>query len=249
MKTSDKILQTIKRGGAITAKQLAEQLDMTTMGARQHLQSMENEDLLRFEDIRVKIGRPTRYWSLTAKGHAQFSDHHGDLIVQLLDSVESVYGASGVERILTDREQKTLSHYREQLKAFTTLQEKLEALVALRERDGYMAELLFTETGFLIVENHCPICKAASRAPGLCQSELSIFRELLSGLGEVERVEHILHGCDVISNVSSDSDKSPNLSQEIEIMSDVQKKPIASQVPIERQKRRCAYRVTPYQPS
>ncbi|RJX72361.1 transcriptional regulator [Vibrio sinensis] len=239
MKTSDRILQTIKRGGAITAKQLADQLDMTTMGARQHLQSLENEDLLRFEDVRVKIGRPTRYWSLTAKGHAQFSDHHGDLIVQLLDSVESVYGPSGVERILSDREQKTFHNYRVQLEPFASLQEKLAKLVALREADGYMAELLVTETGFLIIENHCPICKAASRTPSLCQSELSIFRELLSGLGDVKRVEHILQRHE---HEYEHDDLRPYLHQNQAQNQDQNKNPDQAQ---KKRQRRCAYQVIP----
>ncbi|CSA19541.1 transcriptional regulator [Vibrio cholerae] len=41
MKTVDRILHTIKREGTVTAKQLAEDLGITTMGARQHLQSLE----------------------------------------------------------------------------------------------------------------------------------------------------------------------------------------------------------------
>ena len=48
MKTSDKILQTIKRQGAVTAKQLSEEFGMTTMGARQHLQSLEDDGILNF---------------------------------------------------------------------------------------------------------------------------------------------------------------------------------------------------------
>jgi predicted ArsR family transcriptional regulator len=42
MKSSEKILQTIKEKGEITAKQLALDLEMTTMGARQHLQILED---------------------------------------------------------------------------------------------------------------------------------------------------------------------------------------------------------------
>lgn len=42
-----------------------------------------------------------------------------------------------------------------------------------------MAELEPTADGFILIENHCPICKAATRCPSLCQSELNVFRRLL----------------------------------------------------------------------
>ncbi len=39
MKSTDRILDTIKREGSVSAKVLADKLNMTTMGVRQHLQS------------------------------------------------------------------------------------------------------------------------------------------------------------------------------------------------------------------
>ncbi len=46
MKTADRILQKLKREGSLTAKKLSEDLDMTSMGARQHLQALEENGLL-----------------------------------------------------------------------------------------------------------------------------------------------------------------------------------------------------------
>jgi predicted ArsR family transcriptional regulator len=44
----------------------------------------------------------------------------------------------------------------------------------------------------LLVENHCPICAAASVCAGFCRSELETFRAVLGA--KVEREEHILLG-------------------------------------------------------
>ena len=57
-----------------------------------------------------------------------------------------------------------------------------------------MAELEQTEHGYLLIENHCPICKAAKRCPNLCQSELNIFQRLLGEEYRIERSEHIIEG-------------------------------------------------------
>lgn len=194
MKTVDKILHKIKREGAISARVLADEMGLTTMGIRQHLQAMEDEGLVDFSDIRVKVGRPTRHWSLTAEGHRRFADSHGDLAISVIDSVESLFGEAGLKKVIGQREEKTLQHYREALKDCHNLKAKLETLAYLRESEGYMAELQETEEGFLLIENHCPICKAAKRCPALCQSEQNIFRTVLGDDYLVTREEHIIEG-------------------------------------------------------
>ncbi|MCL9780379.1 transcriptional regulator [Vibrio sp. S4M6] len=194
MKAVDRILQTIKTNGAVTAKQLSEALGMTTMGARQHLQGLENEGILEFHDIKAKVGRPTRHWSLTAKGHAQFSDKHGELTIQMIDAIEQVFGHDGLQKVVEERELQTFIQYKQALESSHSLEDKLDKLVQLREQEGYMAELNVTEQGFQLIENHCPICHAANRCPRLCQSELNIFQKLLGSETLITRSEHIIQG-------------------------------------------------------
>ncbi len=194
MKTIDRILHTIKREGAVTAKQLAADMSITTMGARQHLQSLEEDGVLSFYDVKVKVGRPTRHWSLTKKGHDQFADRHGELTIQVIDAVEHLFGKEGVAKVAAEREAQTLSLYRQTLDKLSGLEDKLNALVELREQEGYMAELEKTEQGYVLVENHCPICKAATRCPNLCASELNVFQQLLGQEYQIQRQEHIIQG-------------------------------------------------------
>ncbi|CZF80245.1 MULTISPECIES: helix-turn-helix transcriptional regulator [Grimontia] len=194
MKTVDKILHKIKREGAVSARVLADEMGLTTMGIRQHLQAMEDEGLLDFSDIRVKVGRPTRHWSLTAEGHRRFADSHGDLAISVIDSVESLFGEAGLKKVIQQREEKTLQHYRDALKDCHNLKAKLETLAYLRESEGYMAELQEIDDGFLLIENHCPICQAAKRCPALCKSEKNIFRTVLGDEYQVSREEHIIEG-------------------------------------------------------
>ncbi|EDP57502.1 metalloregulator ArsR/SmtB family transcription factor [Vibrio sp. AND4] len=194
MKTVDRILQIVKRDGSVTAKQLSSELGMTTMGARQHLQGLEDDGILSIHDVKVKVGRPARHWSLTQKGHEQFADRHGELAIQFIEAVEHIFGKDGLEKVTSEREKLTLHSYQEQLAKCDSLQSKLEALVTLREQEGYMAELEQDQHGFILIENHCPICKAATRCPSLCQSELNVFQSLLGSDTKIERTEHIISG-------------------------------------------------------
>ncbi|KFB00012.1 helix-turn-helix transcriptional regulator [Vibrio sp. ER1A] len=194
MKATDQIIDIIKREGAVTAKQIASRLNITTMGARQHLQGLEEEGFLRFEDVKVKVGRPNRHWSLTAKGHAQFSDRHSDLTVQFIDAIEQVFGTEGLNKVSKEREANTLATYRPHFDSLPDLQSKVEKLTELRDKDGYMAEFQQVEDGFVLIENHCPICKAAQRCETLCQSELNVFQALVGNDISVQRDEHIVQG-------------------------------------------------------
>lgn len=194
MKTSDKILNKIKREGKITARQLAEDLSITTMGARQHLQALEEDGLLSYTDIKVKVGRPARHWSLTQRGHDQFVDRHQDLSIDIITAIEHSFGQSGLEQVIAQRESRVLQRYQQQLAQQNGLENKLKTLVQLREQEGYMAELEANQHGYLFTENHCPICQAAKQCPMLCQSELNIFQTLLAKECKIERHEHIIQG-------------------------------------------------------
>lgn len=194
MKTIDRILYKLKREGATTAKKLSEDLQMTTMGVRQHLQGLEEDGLVDFHDIKAKVGRPTRHWTLTGLGHNRFTDGHGELTINFIDSVQTLFGEEGLNKVVTRREELTLNQYQAELSGSSNLKEKLETLTLLREKEGYMAELTHTEQGYVLIENHCPICNAAKRCPALCKSELNIFQQLLGDTHSVERTEHIVEG-------------------------------------------------------
>ena len=188
MKTPELILLQLKALGPHSAKMLAERLDITPMGIRQHLQSLEKRELVCYEEARSKVGRPTRYWSLTERGHAFAAADQERLRASALQ----LFGGAGVEPLLSAREEQLYLRYAEELSAERSHQDRLARLVRLRQHDGYMAELFDHPHGALLVENHCPICAAATVCQGFCRAELSIFTEVLQA--QVERAEHILAG-------------------------------------------------------
>jgi predicted ArsR family transcriptional regulator len=57
-----------------------------------------------------------------------------------------------------------------------------------------MAELRLTPSGWLLIENHCPIFAAASSCSAFCVAELSLFKQLLEGYATVERSDYLLEG-------------------------------------------------------
>lgn len=193
-KTGTKILQLLKRQGAMTAKTLSGELNMTTMGVRQHLQMLEDQGEVFYEDHKAQRGRPTRYWSLTIKSNEHFEDRHEELTLKLIDSVQAVFGESGVDQLIQHREMESEALYSAKLQAMTSLFDKLTALAELRSTEGYMAEIHQENGDYWLIENHCPICSAAKHCMKFCRSELQLFQSLLRGFADVRRDEHIING-------------------------------------------------------
>ena len=182
----------------MTAKQLSECLKMTTMGVRQHLQLLEETLDLNFYDQKAARGRPTRFWQLTEKANSHFEDRHEELTVQLLISVREVFGEQGVDKLIRQREDTIQSNYQQLMSGKTTIEQRLTKLVEVRSVEGYMAsfeKLTGQEKNtWLFVENHCPICAAATACVNFCRSELTIFQSLFLDLATISREKHIIAG-------------------------------------------------------
>jgi predicted ArsR family transcriptional regulator len=195
MNTQDQILFLLKTRGPSTAQQLAQALDLSSMGVRRHLDAWLEKGLLLTEDRADKVGRPARYWLLSDAGHARFPDRHSELTVQLIAQVRTLFGQSGLDKLITAREQSSETSYQERMAGAKTLSKRLAKLVEARDAEGYMAQLEKQPDGsFLLIENHCPICAAATECQGFCRSELDVFRRTLGPDSQVERVEHVLAG-------------------------------------------------------
>ena len=191
--STDKILFLLKSHGPQSAAELGEQLQMTSMGARQHLMTLEADGWVSFNDEARGRGRPVRLWQLTEQAWQRFPDSHSELTLQLIDNIQQLFGEVGMERLIAQREQQQLARYQQTL-GNKGVSGRLEALRELRSREGYMAEIRREEDGsWLLWESHCPICAAARSCRGFCRSELALFRQLLAP-ATVEREQYLLEG-------------------------------------------------------
>lgn len=194
----DQILHLLKMQGSQTASALAEQLHVSPMAIRQHLQSLKAEKWVTYQEERRPLGRPVKLWQLTTHCKDYFPDSHADLTVDLLRSIESIFGSRGLDRLMADRRQRQVQTYHTRIAELSTQgtwQQQVRAIAQLRTQEGYMAEVVEQSEGaLLLIENHCPICVAAQTCQKLCSTELEVFRSVLGSAVTVERVEHILQG-------------------------------------------------------
>lgn len=191
MNTFERILLQLKMRGPQTAQALSEQLGLTSMGVRRQLEGARDKGLLDCEDSGGKVGRPVRRWRLSDAGHARFPDRHAELTVDLLGQVQAMFGADAIERLIATREQASEALYRGRIPPAAPLLERVAALAAVRDEEGYMAEAQQQIDGsVLLLEHHCPICAAARSCQDFCRSELAVFQRVLGPGVKVIRIEH-----------------------------------------------------------
>jgi predicted ArsR family transcriptional regulator len=193
-RTRRAIVKLLKTEGALDSAHLAARLRVTPMAVRQHLYALQREKLVSAEERAGPVGRPAKYWRLSREANRLFPDAYAELNVALIDAVGSAFGPAGVERVLEARLARQKADYAARIAPAMPLARRLRDLARVRTEEGYMAEVKADGRGFLLVENHCPICAAATACQGFCATELDLFRSILGPGVTVERTEHILAG-------------------------------------------------------
>lgn len=192
--SSERILMALKMYGSLSATALGKLLGTTGEAARQQLARLAQDRLVMATSLAKGVGRPTQSWQLTPLAQARFPDTHAALTVQLLSIVRTSLGEAALDTIIATREAATNTAYQAAMAGAETLTDRVAMLTRLRSAEGYMAEWREEPDGtLLLIENHCPICAAATACQGFCRAELDVFRAVLPG-ATVTREEHIVSG-------------------------------------------------------
>ena len=194
-KTRRRIVNLLKTEGALDSMTLGSRLGVSAMAVRQHLYALQDQRLVVAKERPVPLGRPAKYWELTPEADRLFPDAYAELSVSLIDAMNDAFGLEGLQQILNRRTERQRAQYLAQIPPAMSLRKKLEQLARIRTEEGYMAEVRPCErNSFLFIENHCPICAAASSCKALCQNELDLFKSILGTEVTVSRLEHKLTG-------------------------------------------------------
>ena len=191
---ADRFLVLLKSRGPQTAAELGRATGVTGEAARQQLIRLAADGLVLATAESRGVGRPTQVWSLTDAGNARFPDAHAELTAGLIRSIRTELGEAVLDRLIDARAAESKAAYAKALEGSAELGERVARLAEARTREGYMAEFWAEGHGFVLAENHCPICVAATACQGFCRAELSTFRDVLGPDASVERVEHIVQG-------------------------------------------------------
>jgi predicted ArsR family transcriptional regulator len=191
---ADRFLVLLKTRGPQTAADLGQATGVTAEAARQQLNRLAADGLVVATAEPRGVGRPALVWGLTEAGNARFPDAHAELTAQLIGAIRTQLGEAVLDRLIESRAAETKAAYAAALEGAGDLGEKVARLAEARTREGYMAQSQAEGDGYVLIENHCPICVAATACQGFCRAELDTFRAVLGPEASVERTEHIVQG-------------------------------------------------------
>jgi len=190
------VLYAVRRRGEATAEQVAEQLDITVSGARQHLTALAKDGLVESAELpspEGRRGRRTLVYSATSDADAFFPKAYGELTNELLGYVADT-DRDLLDTLFAKRREARIEGARARLASKRTLRAKVAELTRILDEDGYLASWEQVETGvFRIVEHNCAIWAVAQRYGQACASELDFIRAALED-ADVERVQHMVAG-------------------------------------------------------
>ncbi len=191
---NEKALWILKKRGSQPVSAIADEMGVTTEGARFHLLKLEKEGLVESTSVAEGRGRPKQIWSITDTGNSRFPDTHADLTASLLTTMRETLGNDAVDQVIKEHENRLLARYQREIDPDAGLETRIAKLAEIRTAEGYMAEYFKDDEGFILVENHCPICVAARACEGFCKSEMNIFQTVLGEETTIERTQHIIAG-------------------------------------------------------
>ncbi|WP_139490743.1 helix-turn-helix transcriptional regulator [Brevibacillus dissolubilis] len=177
--TRDQILHMLKLKGSLPVSDIANDLGITEMAVRRHLNTLERDDLITSTLVRQAMGRPTNVYSLSQQADELFPRNYSDLTLDFLKDIQEIDGDDKIDALFNRREDRLEEIYRQQIQG--ELEDRVAALAELQNEKGYMVEWeKDEETGdYLLKEFNCPIAQVAREFTQACQCELSLFRKVL----------------------------------------------------------------------
>lgn len=208
--TRRQILEAIKRHGEARAEDLANELEITVSGVRQHLNSMAAAGLVAHREVKGGPGRPKFYFRLTPDGESLFPRRYGELTHEIMLFLEDEDPAL-LDRMLSRRVRARVARARARLKS-DSFQDRLRVVVRMLDEEGYLAGFEPLDDGtYRIVEHNCAVLAVASRHPQVCSSEMSFLQALLPD-AEIERTSHMLAGSPTCSYIVRPCNESATIS-------------------------------------
>lgn len=172
------IINRLKRTQGLSVGELADLLDMSYMGVKQHCVELEAEGYLDTWRRAKGIGRPELVYRLTEKAHGLFPSASNGMTIALLENAKTLYGPSAAEKLLFSVFQKKAEAYKAKVRG-ETIADRAGKLARLRDAEGHMAEFERDTAYIRIVEHHCPIHDLLQAFPIVARLETELFTRVL----------------------------------------------------------------------
>lgn len=178
--TRERIVEYLRRQGQATVDELADEVGLTSMAVRHHLNVLQADSLVEVSRTRRdrRPGRPVQVYGLTdeaRKTHPQEYYHLTDvLLAELIDRMDP----NEVEQLFTSIADRLVQES-PQAREAQSFEDRLDEVVAFLRTKGFVAEWQQNDTGYVIRHLACPYRELAKRYHQVCLLDERIISSML----------------------------------------------------------------------
>jgi len=172
------IVNALKRSRGLSVNELVDRMRMSYMGIKQHCLTLQRDGYLDTWRRPQKMGRPEMVYRLTRRAHDLFQADSNRFTLELLDSVQSIYGPNAPEKLLYNLFERKCANLKEKVKGETVV-DRAKSLAKIRDTEGDMAQLVTDEGGPQVLECHTPLQNVLDKYPIIGRLEQEMFEQLL----------------------------------------------------------------------
>ena len=182
-RTRAAVVNLLLADGPLTAVELAQQLGISPVAVRRHLDQLIEEGAVSTREapaLRQRgRGRPARSYLLTDVGRSRLPHAYDELAVQALEYLAESVGPAAISDFARRRAEAVIEPYRAELSAAADVSTKAGILTKALTGSGFAASLHQVGVGEQLCQHHCPVSHVAAKYPQLCEEEMAVFtREL-----------------------------------------------------------------------
>jgi predicted ArsR family transcriptional regulator len=172
------IVNALKRSRGLSVNELVDRMRMSYMGIKQHCLTLQRDGYLDTWRRPQKMGRPEMVYRLTRRAHDLFQADSNRFTLELLDSIQSIYGPNAPEKLLYNLFERKCANLKEKIKG-ETVAERAKSLAKIRDTEGYMSQFVTDDGGPQILECHTPLQNVLDKYPIIGRLEQQMFEQLL----------------------------------------------------------------------
>ena len=189
-----RILKLLQRHNRATVDWLSKEMGLASATVRRHLDILQRDQLVTFDQVKKKTGRPEYTYHLTEVGQETLPKEYDRLIVRLLNEISSIsksdsrnLDGTGVLNLAFQRmADRTLSEM--STNALTTTKHRLAAAVAFLEKEKFEPEMQETNGSVRILLHNCPYRSVALGNRAVCTYDHLVLSRILGS-------EAVQQGC------------------------------------------------------
>jgi predicted ArsR family transcriptional regulator len=157
--------------------ELSQKLNISPTATRQHLMTLERDELVKKRRINIGMGRPKYLYSLTEKAELLFPKAYENFLKWIIEELIDVHGEEKMREMIRNIARKNAQKILDKM-AGKTPRERIDILLQFANDMGYYME--YDETEGLIKVYNCLFSKSAETfGPLICVYDIEFFGTIL----------------------------------------------------------------------